>query len=177
MTTFEELQAAVNAGGTVKLGGNIALENYLDIQASTPLVLDLNGHTITGSDYGVWLRSGTCTIQGGSITSKTFAVSNSGGTLTIDQCTISSDSIALYSNDPLAVTTVRNSTLISADHVISCDTGTVSLEGTVNLSGTIYGPVTLLSGTYNFDPSLYYNMSTSGWCYDNGDGTWTVTAK
>ena len=176
VTTFEELQAAVNAGGTVKLGGNITLSDYLNIDVASPLVLDLDGHTITGSDYGVWLRSGTCTIQGGSITSKTFAVSNSGGTLTIDQCTISSDSIALYSIDPLAVTTVRNSTLISADHVISCDTGTVSLEGTVNLSGTIYGPVTVLSGTYNFDPGLY-NMSISGWCYENGDGTWTVTAK
>ena len=180
VTTFAELQTAVNAGGTVKLGGNITLENYLDIQASTPLVLDLNGHTITGNGYGVILRYGDCTILGGSITvTGAAAVFNASDSLTIDQCTISSDiNTALYSGSTDAVITVRNSTLIRTDnwYVICCDGGTVSLEGAVNLSGTIYGNVTVLAGTYNFDPTSYVDADAYT-VTDNGNGTWTVAAK
>ena len=41
--TFAELQAAVNAGGTVKLGGNITLEDEtLVVGSSVPVILDLN---------------------------------------------------------------------------------------------------------------------------------------
>ena len=180
VTTFEALQEAVNNGGTVKLGGDITLENDLDIQASTPLVLDLNGHTITGNGYGVILRYGDCTILGGSITvTGAAAVFNASDSLTIDQCTISSDiNTALYSGSTDAVITVRNSTLIRTDnwYVICCDGGTVSLEGAVNLSGTIYGNVTVVAGIYNFDPTSYVNTDAYT-VTDNGDGTWTVTAK
>ena len=181
VTTFAELQTAVNAGGTVKLGGNITLENYLDIQASTPLVLDLNGHTITGNGYGITLRYGDCTILGGSITvTGDVAVFTLSDSLTIDQCTISSDiDAALYSGSTDAVTTVRNSTLSRTNnwYVIYCDGGgTVSLEDTVNLSGTIYGNVTVVAGTYNFAPTSYVDADTYT-VTDNGDGTWTVTAK
>ena len=181
VTTFEDLQAAVNAGGTVKLGGDITLENDLDIQASTPLVLDLNGHTITGNGYGVILRYGDCTILGGRITvTGEAAVFNASDSLTIDQCTISSDiNTALYSGSTDAVITVRNSTLIRTDswYVICCDGGTVSLEGAVNLSGTIYGNVTVLPGTYNFDPTSYVDTDTYTVNYNDYDDTWTVTAK
>ena len=180
VTTFEALQEAVNNGGTVKLGGDITLENDLDIQASTPLVLDLNGHTITGNGYGVILRYGDCTILGGSITvTGEAAVFNASDSLTIDQCTISSDiNTALYSGSTDAVITIRNSTLIRTDnwYVICCDGGTVSLEGAVNLSGEIYGNVTVLPGTYNFDPTSYVDADAYT-VTDNGNGTWTVTAK
>ena len=178
--TFAELQAAVNAGGTVKLGGDITLEDYLNIYAASPLLLDLNGHTITGEGKSVWLHSGTCTIRGGSITvTETEAVNNFGGTLTIDQCTISSASgCALYSDNDNAVTTVKNSTLSRTDiwYVVFVATGTVSLEGDVNLTGTIYGNVTVLPGTYNIDITSYVDADAFT-VTDNGDGTWTVAAK
>ena len=139
VTTFAELQAAVNNGGTVKLGGDITLEDYLNIYAASPLLLDLNGHTITGTNKSVYLMSGTCTIRGGSITvTSTNAVNNFGDTLTIDQCTISSASgCALYNGSGDA--TVKNSTLSRTDnwYVVYAAEGTVSLEGTVDLSGTI----------------------------------------
>ena len=150
VTTFAELQAAVNNGGTVKLGGDITLEDYLNIYAASPLLLDLNGHTITGTNKSVYLKSGTCTIRGGSITvTSTNAVNNFGDTLTIDQCTISSASgCALYNGSCDA--TVKNSTLSRTDnwYVVYAAEGTVSLEGTVDLSGTIKendgGKVTVL---------------------------------
>ncbi len=178
--TFAELQAAVNAGGTVKLGGDITLEDYLNIYAASPLFLDLNGHTITGIGKSVYLKSGTCTIRGGSINvTGTHAVNNFGGTLTIDQCTISSASgCALYSDNDNAVTTVKNSTLSRTDiwYVVFVATGTVSLEGDVNLTGTIYGNVTVLPGTYNIDITSYVDADAFT-VTDNGDGTWTVAAK
>ena len=187
MTTFEDLQAAVNAGGTVKLGGDITLESSLNIEAATPVVLDLNGHTITGSGRSVcvWLLSGSCTIMGGSITATgDNAVYNysKSGTLMIEGCTIRTDRSALYSGDDDAVTTVKNSTLISDIAAIFCESGTISLEGTVNLSGkrytinTMNGNVTVVAGTYNFDPTSYVDTDTYT-VTDNGDGTWTVTAK
>ncbi len=185
--TYEELQAAVNAGGTVKLGGDITLESSLNIEAATPVVLDLNGHTITGSGRSVcvWLLSGSCTIMGGSITATgDNAVYNysKSGTLMIEGCTIRTDRSALYSGDDDAVTTVKNSTLISDIAAIFCESGTISLEGTVNLSGkkytinTMNGNVTVVAGIYNFDPASY--VDTGAYTVtDNGDGTWTVTAK
>ena len=185
--TFAELQAAVNAGGTVKLGGDITLESSLNIEAAAPVVLDLNGHTITGSGRSVcvWLLSGSCTIRGGSITATgDNAVYNysKSGTLMIEGCTIRTDRSALYSGDDDAVTTVKNSTLISDIAAIFCESGTISLEGTVNLSGkrytinTMNGNVTVVAGTYNFDPTSYVDTDTYT-VTDNGDGTWTVTAK
>ena len=182
VTTFAELQAAVNNGGTLKLGGDITLEDYLNIYAASPLLLDLNGHTITGTNKSVYLMSGTCTIRGGSITvTSTNAVNNFGDTLTIDQCTISSASgCALYNGSGDA--TVKNSTLSRTDnwYVVYAAEGTVSLEGTVDLSGTIKendgGKVTVLPGTYNFDPTSYVDADAYTMT-DNGNGTWTVTAK
>ena len=182
VTTFAELQAAVNNGGTVKLGGDITLEDYLNIYAASPLLLDLNGHTITGTNKSVYLKSGTCTIRGGSINvTGNNAVNNFGKTLTIDQCTISSASgCALYNGSGDA--TVKNSTLSRTDnwYVVYAAEGTVSLEGTVDLSGTIKendgGKVTVLPGTYNFDPTSYVDTNTYT-VTDNGDGTWTVAEK
>ena len=86
---------------------------------------------------------------------------------------------ALYSGSTDAVITIRNSTLIRTDnwYVICCDGGTVSLEGAVNLSGEIYGNVTVLPGTYNFDPTSYVDADTYTVNYNDYDDTWTVTAK
>ena len=182
VTTFAELQAAVNNGGTVKLGGNITLEDTLIIETASPMILDLNGHTITGTYKSVYLMSGTCTIRGGSITvtGETAVCNYSGtGTLMIEDCTIRSELTALYNGATDAVTTVKNSTLIrddSNEYVVFANSGTVSLEGTVNLSGIIYGNVTVLPGTYNFDPTSYVDADTYT-VTDNGDGTWTVAAK
>ena len=180
--TFAELQAAVNNGGTVKLGGNITLEDTLIIETASPMILDLNGHTITGTYKSVYLMSGTCTIRGGSITvtGETAVCNYSGtGTLMIEDCTIRSELTALYNGATDAVTTVKNSTLIrddSNEYVVFANSGTVSLEGTVNLSGIIYGNVTVLPGTYNFDPTSYVDADTYT-VTTNDNGTWTVAEK
>ena len=178
VTTFEELKAAVNNGGTVKLGNNITLENILEIYTDSPLILDLNGHTLTGGDFGVSLIFGTCTIQGGSITVTNGMAVNNIGSLTIDRCTLSSGGPALYNGSSSSVTTVKNSTLTRTqndEYVIFSDEGTVSLEGTVNISGILCENVAVRPGTYNFDVSSY--VDTALYDVTNDGTTWTVTAK
>ena len=179
VTTFAELKAAVNNGGTVKLGNDITLESILEINTDSPLILDLNGHTITGDDFGISLVFGICTIQGGSITvTNGMAVNNVGESLTIDRCTLSSSNATLYCGSSSSVTTVKNSILIrdpDSEYAIFGDAGDVFLEGTVNISGIIEGNVTVRPGTYNFDVSSYVDTTLYD-VTDNGT-TWTVTAK
>ncbi len=54
VTTFEDLQAAVNAGEHVVLANDIAATNNaaLVVPADTSAILDLNGHTYTSKDGG-----------------------------------------------------------------------------------------------------------------------------
>ena len=61
------------------------------------------------------------------------------------------------------------------------DTVTLTLSGTVNTEGCIYNRyassvVTVLPGTYNFDPTSCVDAGAYT-VTDNGNGTWTVTAK
>ena len=181
VTTFEELQTAVNNGGTVKLGNDITLKNILEIRTEEPLVLDLNGHTLTGSDYGLTLALGICTVQGGNITvTDGMAIHNIGESLIIDRCTLSASISPLYSGGFSSVTTVKDSTIIripDSEYAVFNSEGTVFLEGTVNISGIIYGDVTVRPGTYNFDPADYVDASLYDITENTEAGTWTVTAK
>ena len=70
--TFEKLQAAVNAGGTVQLGGNITLgdEEKLAVRSSVPVILDLNGYTLTSNNLTPITvgPNNNCTIKNGTVT-------------------------------------------------------------------------------------------------------------
>ena len=189
--TFAELQAAVNAGGTVKLGGNITLgDETLVVGSSVPVILDLNGYTLTSnSNAHIQVQPGViCTVKNGTVTntySDGEAVYNF-GTLTVQNCTLNAiNYFPLYN---CCTATVTDSTLngnyngnsICNDHAYS-DTVTLTLSGTVRMDGGVYNQynasvVTVLPGTYNFDPTSYVDADTYT-VTDNGDGTWTVAAK
>lgn len=49
--TIDELEAALEAGGEVVLGGSITYDNEVDIVITKPVTLDLNGCTVT-ENYG-----------------------------------------------------------------------------------------------------------------------------
>ena len=191
VTTFEALQAAVNAGGTVKLGGDITLgDENLIVSSSVPVILDLNGYTLTSNRYVPILVQPDviCTVKNGTVTNTadmTEAIENR-GTLTVQNCTLNSNNyFPLYN---FCIATVTDSTLngnyngnsICNDDNFS-DTVTLTLSGTVNTEGGIRNinaasVVTVLPGTYNFDPTSY--VDTNAYTVtDNGNGTWTVTAK
>ena len=189
--TFAELKAAVNAGGTVKLGGNITLgDETLVVGSSVPVILDLNGYTLTSnSNAHIQVQPEViCTVKNGTVTntySDGEAVYNF-GTLTVQNCTLNANNyFPLYN---CCTATVTDSTLngkiignsICNDHAYS-DTVTLILSGTVRMDGGIYNQynasvVTVLPGTYNFAPASYVDANTHT-VTDNGNGTWTVAAK
>ena len=190
--TFAELQAAVNAGGTVKLGGNITLgDETLVVGSSVPVILDLNGYTLTSnSNAHIQVQPGViCTVKNGTVTntySDGEAVYNF-GTLTVQNCTLNAiNYFPLYN---CCTATVTDSTLngnyngnsICNDHAYS-DTVTLTLSGTVRMDGGVYNQynasvVTVLPGTYNFDPTSYVDADTYTVNYNDYDDTWTVASK
>ena len=192
VTTLEALQAAVNAGGTVKLGGDITLgdDENIDVSNSVPVILDLNGYTLTSNNYTpIQVQPDViCTIKNGTVTNTAemkAAVFNC-GTLTVQNCTLNANNyFSLYN---CCTATVTDSTLngnYNGNSIINdqanSDTVTLTLSGTVNMEGSIYNAyaasvVTVLPGTYNIDPTSY--VDTDAYTVtDNGDGTWTVAAK
>ena len=192
VTTFAELQAAVNNGGTVKLGGDITLGNdvILAVSSSVPVILDLNGYTLTSNRYvPIQVQPDViCTIKNGTVTStadRMEAISNF-GTLTVQNCTLTAnDSYPLYNN---CIATVTDSTLNGnyygnsiCNQQAYSDTVALTLSGTVNTEGGIRNEyaasvVTVLAGTYTFDPTSYVDADAYT-VTDNDDGTWTVTAN
>ena len=192
VTTFEELQTAVNVGGTVKLGGDITLGNdvILAVSSSVPVILDLNGYTLTSnSNAPIQVQPDViCTIKNGTVTNtadRMEAISNF-GTLTVQNCTLTAnDSYPLYNN---CIATVTDSTLNGNYYGNSIcnlqaysDTVALTLSGTVNTEGGIRNEyaasvVTVLAGTYTFDPTSYVDADAYT-VTDNDDGTWTVTAN
>ena len=192
VTTFAELQAAVNNGGTVKLGGDITLGNdvILAVSSSVPVILDLNGYTLTSnSNAPIQVQPDViCTIKNGTVTNtsdRMEAISNF-GTLTVQNCTLTAnDSYPLYNN---CIATVTDSTLNGnyygnsiCNQQAYSDTVALTLSGTVNTEGGIRNEyaasvVTVLPGTYTFDPTSYVDADAYT-VTDNGNGTWTVAAK
>ena len=192
VTTFAELQAAVNNGGTVKLGGDITLRNdvILAVSSSVPVILDLNEYTLTSnSNAPIQVQPDViCTIKNGTVTNtadRMEAISNF-GTLTVQNCTLTAnDSYPLYNN---CIATVTDSTLNGnyygnsiCNQQAYSDTVALTLSGTVNTEGGIRNEyaasvVTVLAGTYTFDPTSYVDADAYT-VTDNDDGTWTVTAN
>ena len=192
VTTFAELQAAVNNGGTVKLGWDITLGNdvILAVSSSVPVILDLNGYTLTSnSNAPIQVQPDViCTIKNGTVTNtadRMEAISNF-GTLTVQNCTLTAnDSYPLYNN---CIATVTDSTLNGnyygnsiCNQQAYSDTVALTLSGTVNTEGGIRNEyaasvVTVLAGTYTFDPTSYVDADAYT-VTDNDDGTWTVTAN
>lgn len=189
--TYEELQAAVNAGGTVKLGGDITTDQDLTVSTGTPVTIDLNGFTLTSSaENTIYILPDTvCTVKGGTISNTTDrkAVVHNLGTVTFENCTLNANNYYPLYN--CCTATVTGSTLngtidgysICNDQGYS-DTVTLTLSGTMYMEGGINNyyaasVVTVLPGSYNnFDPTSY--VDTDAYTVtDHGDNTWTVTAK
>ena len=191
VTTLEALQAAVNAGGTVKLGGDITTDQDLTVSTGTPVTIDLNGFTLTSSaENTIYILPDTvCTVKGGTVSNTTDrkAVVHNLGTVTFENCTLNANNYYPLYN--CCTATVTGSTLngtidgysICNDQGYS-DTVTLTLSGTMYMEGGINNyyaasVVTVLPGSYNnFDPTSY--VDTDAYTVtDHGDNTWTVTSK
>ena len=180
ITTAAELKSALEAGGEVKLGSDITLEEYVGIENAT--ALDLNGKTITlqGDGY-LSVYEATLSVKNGTIQTNTGSALECryNSILTMDQCTLQSpDYYALYLIGSTAV--ITNSTLSGGVAVQYAYTPSVLTAVTnVTITDNDYenglSVGTGCSATVGFDPTSiltpYYNKGT---VTDNGDGTWTV---
>ena len=191
VTTYEDLQAAVNAGGTVKLGGDITTDQDLTVSTGTPVTIDLNGFTLTSSaENTIYILPDTvCTVKGGTVSNTTDgkAVVKNYGTVTFENCTLNANNYyPLYNNCTATVTGSTLNGIINGYSICNdqgySDTVTLTLSGTMYMAGGIRNGyaasvVTILPGTYNnFDPTSYVDSDTYT-VTDNGGGTWSVTAK
>ena len=68
VTTPEELQAALNAGGDITLTADIALGGANVIMSSGTATLDLNGHDLTSTLGGYGADKGALNVSGGHLT-------------------------------------------------------------------------------------------------------------
>ena len=154
------------------------------------MILDLNGYTLTSnSNAHIQVQPDViCTVKNGTVTntySDGEAVFNF-GTLTVQNCTLNANNYYPLYN--YCTATVTDSTLngnFGGDSICNdqgySDTVTLTLSGIVNMAGGIdnyyaASVVTVLPGAYNFDPTSYVDADAYT-VIDQGDGTWTVTAK
>ena len=182
VTTYEQLAAAVKYGGNIELGAEIDMgANKLTLASGTQGTIDLGGYKINTTGYdSIIINSGAeYTIKNGTIETSNmgFAIDNN-GTVTIEQCTLNSNGYALRSGAN-AHTTVTSSSLNgnAAAIMIGGDNSSVIISGNVTLNGastftTGYTrTITILPGTYNFDPSSY---DTGSYTVAKTGSTWTV---
>lgn len=199
VNTTEELKAAVSGGVEyIRLGNSINYTSSSPLSVNQNCTVDLNGCTVTvmalssnsalfevSPSVSFCLKNGTVAFS--DLCSEVSSISlKKGCTLVVDNCTLNAkDKMALdiYGSN----VSIKDSTIIyiSAKYpnldVLLVRSGSLTLSGRVTINGNDLigkwdaGTVSVLSGSYNFDPSEYvdgavYDVAESG-------GTWTVTEK
>ena len=173
------LAAALAAGGNIVLADDISLTSTLTVSATTPVVLDLNGNTITLSaeDWALVVNEGsTLTLNdsdgNGSIKSSGATV-YCYGTLIVNGGTYDSG----MGRRTLLVNSTGNAVINGGTFTWIAVNGTLTMTGGTITSGLeANGTITVTGGTFPFDVSKYVDIEN----YDvitNDDGTYTVTAK
>ena len=159
--TAEELQEALNAGGTIVLGGDINAD-LLRTQTDFNGTLDLNGYTLTLTSY--LLNNGTLTIEdskgGGEIISTGFNVLDNRATLTINggAFTASSQS-AIYQQG--GTITINGGTFTSTgSNAIFLDSGSLKIVGSeASFNGVLGDSLYWASGDASIDLSEFTGES------------------
>lgn len=184
VSTWQELVDAVEAGGKITLSNDITAEEsisngFLDIKSDTEL--DLNGHTLNVKYiYTSMTGVKNYKIKNGTINLSQSYISNR-GTMTIEGCNISVDGTYPVSN--LSTMTIKDCTFSGS--MSGYYAGNISNEGKLTVSGTVIAPegilaesskdVTILAGTYNFDPTEY--VDTDVFTVTKSGENWVVAKK
>lgn len=170
-STIEELIAALEKGGNIKLGEDITYDDILSTSAN--FNLDMNGKTLTIKQLKITGTSVASIYNGTLNTTAKGVVDAYCKKLTIDNCTLTGNGYySLYLNSGVEAV-VRNSTL--NDGV--CVDGGSTLMATENVRVNAGTTSIVVTGSnskmiYCFNPSGYINASCD--IIDNGDGTWTI---
>lgn len=199
VNTMDELKAAVSDGVEyIRLGNSIDFTSSSPLSVNQNCTVDLNGRTITvmalssnsalfevSPSVSFCLKNGTVALSEQCRTVSSIALKK-GCTLSVESCTLDArDAMALDIYD--SNVSIKDSTInyISAQYpdrdVILVESGSLTLSGRVMINGNESigkwdgGTVSVLPGSYNFDPTDYVD----GTAYDvaGSGGTWTVTKK
>ncbi len=188
ITTEAALKAAIANGGTIEIGSNIILTNAITITKAVEI--DLCGYTIEETNESIQVspnggnltvKNGTlvsnesmylidcyapltvvnCTLKGNDYENRYALINvNTKGSLIIDNCTFENTSINKNVKDIVSYESVTLSGNVTEDKGIKLESS---------------GSMTVLAGTYNFDPTQYVDANT--YIINNNGTTWTVTKK
>lgn len=208
--TGEALAAALTTlgttGGTITLGGDVTLpvddETDLNmcifgVENGKSLVLDLNGHTVTGILYAGNAQgdgSALFTVKNGNLQYTTTSEwGQEAGIITalkvntqINDVTITASGlgavVGIYSNVTIADATLNGGVQTSSGTTMTAaiNNGTLTFTGKTILGGGVSrgnnGTIKAEAGTYNFDPTDI--VDTENYTVTaNANSTWTVSAK
>ena len=190
LTTVEQLQAAINEGGTVKLGGNIDLgSSVLTFPDNIPVTIDLNGNTLSKSSSGYVLELGEgddVTITGEGTVSKAggwYFFKNDSGYLKIEGGTYSKSGYDLVYMGGNSVTEITGGTF-ALDNIFARQsdnsTGTIS-DGAFTVATVVTGiwdrGISITGGTFSIDPTQYGVDTDNYTVTENADNSYTVSEK
>ena len=160
--TEEELQAALNAGGTIVLGGNISMDFLSISSGGGNVTLDLNGYTLTLAN-GI-VNSATLTIKdskgGGVIVGTDAFLIKNVGTLTINGGTLTSSSHPVIYQQSGTITINGGTFTSTADCAIFLKSGSLKVVGSeASFNGLMGDSVYWASGDASIDLSEFTGES------------------
>lgn len=170
---MDGLESVLKKGGGIKLADDIICDNQNGLEVSSDVTLDLDGHKITGTSNLFKVHNeGSLTIQGeGCITTapNDMVLTVYGGTVDIENGKIDG-SVHIDNGGNLKISDGE----ITGDFNLHNGSLTIT-GGTINgLLNPFESQVSITGGTFNFNPSEYVAEGYEE--FNNGDGTWTVTA-
>lgn len=158
-----------------KLGGNFTVETLLTtVGGNAPVVLDLNGHTITlKGDATIQVGENGLTIKD-SGSNGGIAKSETGGTRGLfasfkNNAKVTIES-GVFSGNYLVGKTGDNNTEYSV--TITINGGKFTLNNDFKTDVLTKATLSIQGGTFNLDPTTYL---AKGYKATNSNGTWTVT--
>lgn len=191
ITTEAALKAAIANGGTIEIGSNIILTSAITITKAVEI--DLCGYTIEETNGSMYMfqvspSGGNLTVKNGTLVSNESTVMfECFAPLTVVNCTLKGNDYANKS----AIINVNSGCLLTIDNCTFENTSSnnnvkdIKSNASVTLSGNVTedkgikfesnGSMTVLAGTYNFDPTQY--VDASKYRIINNGTTWTVTEQ
>lgn len=205
VTTEQQLFTACTNGGYVQLMNDIDMDTSL-LVLDKPVVLDLNGYTLSNGDLDYALASVvavgedvSATVKNGTVESKNtifgFSIMNEGN-LTVTDCILKTPSYAsVYNYNHIVLKNCDLQSKPNTDSIYNSNmynrNAVLELSGTIHMTGDIGrednpqdgGTYTITTvakaGTYNFDPTAYVDTELYTVTPDNGEDptAWTVALK
>lgn len=184
VSTWQELVDAAKTGGKIILANNITADESIEygiLYLYKETDLDLGGNTLDVIRINGY--KDMCTVKNGNI--NLIAAIASYEAMTIENCNIANidDSYPLYNISTMTVKDCKLSGTLDQ----GIYRGNIMNEGKLTLSGTVIAPdginvkysndVTILAGTYDFDPTEYVDEGAFTVTKNADAGTWSVVKK